>query len=302
MWRPDLVRPIPPGQDLLEAHVTFTTDEFGFRNNPPIPAHVDAVVLGRSISLGAQQSIPWPQLYSAQSGQSVWNLSQPGNGIEVKYDYLRRFALSRNPRWVIIEIQPAIDITTLEPAPDLLISELMVPVLQHFLKPLFPPGGNQQTQPILPISLDLPGRTLPLTCCLHYLEAQTVDAETIAASAQWSEFRQELDQIVSATAEQGGCVALLYAPSKAEIYFPLANEPAQLNPLISTLRPLHLDENKRLVSDPQGKTDAAVLSSNAAAGPGSFGRLCAGTESGLHRPFPGDGSQHYQRARPVYGL
>jgi hypothetical protein len=139
-------------------------------------------------------------------------------------------------------------------------------VLQHFLKPLFPPGGNGQTQPILPISLDLPGRTLQLTCCLHYLEAQTVDTETIAASAQWTEFRRELDQIVSATAEQGGCAALLYAPSKAELYFPLANEPAQLNPLISTLRPLRLDENKRLVADPSGTTDTAVLSSNAAAG------------------------------------
>ena len=266
LWRPDLVRPISPEQDLLEAHVTFTTDEFGFRNDPPIPAHVDAVVLGRSISLGAQQSRPWPQIYSAQNGLSVWNLSEPGSGMEIKTNYLKRYALSRNPRWVIVEIQPAIDIITAEPGPDLLISELIVPVLQHFLKPLFPPGGNQQNQPILPISLDLPGRTLPLTCCLHYLEAQTVDAETIAASAQWADFKRDLDQIISATAQQGGCIALLYAPSKAELYFPLASQPAQLNPLSSTLRPLRLNENKRLVTDPQGTADAAVLSSNAAAG------------------------------------
>jgi hypothetical protein len=190
LWRPDLVRPIPPGQDQLEAHVTFTTDEFGFRNNPPVPSRVDVVVLGRSISLGAQQPSPWPQLYGAQTGQSVWNLSEPGSSTDVKLDYLQRYALSRNPRWVIIEIQPAIDITTSEPSPHLLISELMVPVLQHFIKPFFPPGGNLPGQPILPISLDLPGRTLPLTCCLHYLEAQTVSAETIASSAQWDEFRQ----------------------------------------------------------------------------------------------------------------
>src|SRR5262245_50752762 len=60
-WRPDLIRPIPSGEDGLEAQVHFATDELGFRNAAPLPAQVEAVVLGRSISLGAQTAHPWPE-------------------------------------------------------------------------------------------------------------------------------------------------------------------------------------------------------------------------------------------------
>ncbi|HMD88240.1 MAG TPA: hypothetical protein VKF38_03670 [Anaerolineaceae bacterium] len=65
-WRPDLFRPIPANQNKLEVHVNYQTDEFGFRNAPPIPNKVDAVVLGRSISLGDQQPAPWPELLANQ--------------------------------------------------------------------------------------------------------------------------------------------------------------------------------------------------------------------------------------------
>jgi hypothetical protein len=52
-WQANLVRPIPDTEDRLEAHVTFQSDEFGFRNQPPLPEKVDIVVLGRSFTLGA---------------------------------------------------------------------------------------------------------------------------------------------------------------------------------------------------------------------------------------------------------
>jgi hypothetical protein len=61
-------------------------------------------------------------------------------------------------------------------------------------------------------------------------------------------------------------VAILYAPSKAELYFPLASDPAQLNPLITALHPLRLDENRRLVSDSLSTTDMTALVRNAPAG------------------------------------
>ena len=34
-WSPKLIRPIPPGEDRIEAEVRFETDEFGFPNAAP---------------------------------------------------------------------------------------------------------------------------------------------------------------------------------------------------------------------------------------------------------------------------
>ena len=67
-WSPKLIRPIPPGEDRIEAEVRFETDEFGFPNAAPLPLRVDMMVLGRSFSLGAQAAAPWPRLFAGQTG------------------------------------------------------------------------------------------------------------------------------------------------------------------------------------------------------------------------------------------
>jgi hypothetical protein len=261
-----LIRPIFPADDRLESHVVYTTDEFGFRNQPPIPSKVEVVVLGRSISLGAQQPAPWPQLLGGQTGWAVWNLSQPGSSIDVKGDYLKRYALPRRPRWVVIEVQPAIDITGYEPVSRLHISELAVPVLQHFIRPLLPTSAGSTVEPIYPVTVDLPGRSLELTCCLHYLDAQTVDAATLEASRHWAAFREELNAMVAEARSQGSCTAVLYAPSKPELYFPLAEDPGQLEPTLTGLHPLVLTEDFSLSPDPRDAVDIESLRRNAGAG------------------------------------
>src|SRR5260221_13584051 len=55
-WRPDLVRPLTPVTDQVEAVVSLQTDEFGFRNPPPLPVRAQVVVLGRSTSRGGQNA------------------------------------------------------------------------------------------------------------------------------------------------------------------------------------------------------------------------------------------------------
>ncbi|MDR3574991.1 MAG: hypothetical protein P4L50_14115 [Anaerolineaceae bacterium] len=265
-WRPDLFHPIPAGQNKLEAHVDYQTDEFGFRNTPPIPTKVDLVVLGRSISLGAQQPSPWPELFANRMNWKVWNLSQPGSGMDTKLDYLRRYALPRRPSWVVVEVQPAIDISQLEPSPSWLISSLPVQVLQYFLKPFFSPASFDPVPPIYPLKVDLPGRSIQLTCCLHYLEMQTVDAKTWQASQDWTFFSGYMNTLVAEARKQGTCVAILYAPSKPEIYFPLAINPDQLKPTLYGVVPLRLGQDGSLIADSEITPNVEELQKNALAG------------------------------------
>ncbi len=265
-WRPDLIRPIPAGADSLEAHVRLQTDELGFRNDPPLPEQVDVVVLGRSISLGAQQARPWPQLLTDQTGWQVWNLSQPGSSMDVKETYLHQYAALRRPRWVVVEVQPSIDILAYATAPGLLVEGLLPPVIQYFGRPLWLQNLAQNPQPVYPLTLDLPGRQTELTCCLHYLDTLTVDAAAIRASQQWRAFSADLERIRQETERQGACLALLYAPAKPDIYFPLAVYPEQLNPTLTGLHPLQSDQDGRLVSNPMGSSDVATIRSNVLAG------------------------------------
>lgn len=266
-WRPDLIRPIPPEADALEARVHFATDEFGFRNPAPLPARVQAVVLGRSISLGAQTAQPWPERLALSLGRPVLNLAQPGGGLDDKTAYLQRFGLARRPQWVIVEVQPSIDIVGYGPNPAWVTPQLPTPVLQWALRPWLGEAlVFNAPEPIYPLAVDLPKRTLALTCCLHYLDTLTVDPATLQASQDWTAYRAQMETLIEAARARGACVALLYAPMKPDIYFPLATDASQLEPTLKGLVPLHLDADKRLRPEPGAVTDIEQLRRNAFAG------------------------------------
>jgi hypothetical protein len=264
-WRPDLVRAIPPGEDRLEAHVRLETDEFGFRNSSPLPATADLIVLGRSFSLGAQSNSPWPVQLAGLTDWAVVNLSQPGSSPEVKRDYLIRFGLPRNPRWVVVEVEPPIDAMNYRPADPWLIQLLPLPVAQEYLRRYYGTAGFFTGKPIFPLSIDLPGRTYPLTCCTHYLNALTLTSEEWQASRGWREFTDAISGIAREAARKSSCTAVLYAPTKPEIYFPLALYPAQLQPALRDLIPLRLDENGELVDDPGRTPDILQMRANSLA-------------------------------------
>jgi hypothetical protein len=266
-WRPDLVQPVLPEDDRLEAHVRFETDEFGFRNKPPLPPTVDVVVLGLSISLGAQNARPWPDLLADQTGLRVLNLAQPGSGIEVKGDYMQRYGLPRRPRWVVVEVQPGIDIIGRGVPPQLLIEGLPAPTIQNLVWPLFHRASvSRANAPIYPLAVDIPGRTVRLTCCIHYLDTLTVDYGTTIASAKWNSYSRQLLDLLNMAQSHSVRVALLYAPVKPEIYFPLATNPAQLEPVLGDLAPLRLDGAGNLVPDVNARADINTLRKNALVG------------------------------------
>jgi len=265
-WRPDLVHPIPESVDRLESRVTYETDEFGFRNHGPIPPIVDVVVLGRSISLAGHLSQPWPDLLKSRLNWSVFNLSQPGSGIEVKRNFLERFGLSRHPHWVIIEVVPSIDFIGNHIMPFSISQQMVIPVLQQLIRRWMAGKPVSIDNAIYPLSVDLPDRRIDLTCCLHYLDFFSLDRKTLEQSLDWASYRNELLKIVDDVRPDNTCVALLYVPTKPDVYFPLAQHPEQLNPVLRDIIPLHLNSTGWIEPDPDGDISVEVLRQNALVG------------------------------------
>jgi hypothetical protein len=265
-WRPDLIRPVPEAADWLESHVIFETDEFGFRNSGPIPPDVDAVVLGRSISLAGHLAQPWPDLLAGRLNWQVFNLSQPGSGVQVKRSYLERFGLPRRPRWVIVEVVPSIDLLGDHTAPSSISRQMVVPVLQQLARRWLPNQPVAADRAIYPLPVDILGRTIDLTCCLHYLDFFSLDRQTLEQSRDWANYRTELLKIVDAARSNNTCVALLYAPTKPDVYFPIALDPNQLNPALRDILPFHLDPDGWVGPDPGGVLSIGDIRQNALVG------------------------------------
>jgi hypothetical protein len=264
-WRPDLVRPVPPGEDRLETRVTLETDEFGFRNPAPLPAEADLVVLGRSFSLGAQTSSPWPSQLAAQTGWAVVNLSQPGSSLDVKLDYLLRYGLPRRPRWVVVEVEPPIDCLNYHPYSAPIIQMLPLPLAQEWIRRFYGMEFFFHRDPIYPLPVDLPGRTLSLTCCVHYLDSLTLTPQDWKQSRGWREFAAGMKKLAQAAERNGARLAVLYVPTKPEVYFPLALDSSQLVPALRDLIPLALTADGELAPDPARPADIDEMRANALA-------------------------------------
>jgi hypothetical protein len=238
-WQPELVRPPLPQEDALEATVHYFTDEFGFPNRPPNPARVDLAVLGRSYSMGAQAARPWTRLLAEQGDLRLLNLSQTGSGITLKADYLRRFGAPRRPRWVIVEVLPSKDVLGAgAPGGSLFVSDLFYPILQNLARRwrLFSPlPAGPLAEPLYPLALDFDRGTAQVVFYQRDLSALTVEMQALRSSQEWQDFTAELLRLDEAVRRQGGCLVLLYAPTKEEIYLPLAQNPAQLAPALTGL-------------------------------------------------------------------
>jgi hypothetical protein len=252
--------------DLLESRVVYETDEFGFRNHGPISRQIDVVVLGRSISLAGHLAQPWPDLLESWLNWGVFNLSQPGSGIEVKHNFLKRFGLSRHPRWVIVEVVPSIDIVGSHEMPSLVSQQMIVPVLQQLARRWMADKPVATDHAIYPLPVDLPDRKVDLTCCLHYLDFFSLDKKTLEQSLDWATYRRELLRIVEEARTGNACVALLYVPTKPDVYFPLARFPDQLNPALMDVIPYRLNPDGWIEPNPGGDLSVDQIRRNALVG------------------------------------
>ncbi len=273
-WIRDLIRPIEPGADILEAHVRFDTDEFGFPNRAPLPVLAEAVVLGRSYSLGAQASEPWPARLADAMGWRVVNLSQAASGIDLKTDYLIRFGLPRHPRWVLVEILPSMDILDDRPVSPSLVADLPFPLLQDLARVVV--SARPPAQPpayTYPLHVTVNGQVREVTFFPYYLAALTVDGETLVGSVQWKAFRRSLQRLIDAAERHGACVALLYAPTNAEIVLRAADHPEELAPAMGQVVSWGADGSGRLRQDGSVAVSVASLGAHAFAARDALARL-----------------------------
>ncbi len=188
-WQKDQVRPIASENDQVEARVIYYTDEFGFPNLAPVPEAVDVVVLGRSFSIGAQASQPWPRGLAEVTGLKVLNLSQTGSVLDLKLKYLRDFGFPRQPKWVILEILPSMDIIGYGAGSSLLVPSLPVPIIRQLAREyLDQVPANQQDSVVYPLPVEIAGQRIDLTFYSYYLAALTVDKASLKASNQWQIF------------------------------------------------------------------------------------------------------------------
>ena len=266
VWRPDLIAPVPPDQNQLEGHVILTADQFGFRNPPPLSEKTEYVVVGRSWSLGAQIAQPWPEFFAQKINQPVLNLSQPSSSIEQRQAYIQKYAVHRNPTWLIIEIIPSLDVIGFQPNSDktLTIKPILRTILQYFLK--FNYSFMPNNQAIFPIKVNVTGQTYDLTCCTHYIEALSIDAKTMTSSIDWELFSRALLELIVTAQQQNMCVALINAPGKPNIFFPLVEQPANLSPIIQKKHTYKLNPDNQLVPDTNTLMDVDMLVNNVWAG------------------------------------
>ena len=117
-WHSDLIEPIHPENEGLEANVDYYLDQFGFPNLYPQSKKAEIIVLGRSFSMGAQASSPWIRQVETSLDVSILNLAQAGGGLSSKMVYLEKYGLPRSPEWIILEVLPSLDILVEEPHGD----------------------------------------------------------------------------------------------------------------------------------------------------------------------------------------
>jgi hypothetical protein len=170
---------------------------------------------------------------------------------------------------VIVEVLPAGDILDYHFAAPTLFGSLPYPILITLTDRMGLRNHNQSAQAsVFPLGLSLPGQTYLFADFIPYLSTLTIDNTAIESSKNWMEYVNDLAGLVEDARNQNACVMLLYIPSKAEIYLPLAQSPHEIEPVLDYVQTYQLDQDDRLVRDRASKAQASVLQANAKHRPG----------------------------------
>ncbi len=272
-WEASLVR--PPAENQLEARVRWRTDEFGFPNPAPVPPMVDLVILGRSYAMGAQAQNPWPDILRTEAGLRVLNLSQTGAGLGQKWDFFRRFGLPRQPRFVVIEILPPMDILQYGGAEPMVVERVAFPLAQSVLRKLFPPEATQDAGGyIYPLPLEFDGGGTQAVFYSRYLSALTLSAEDWAGSEDWKNFSADLTSMISTIRRDGIVPILLFVPTKETVYVPRLRSASILEPALASAGSWKRTGGKLQWSAQE--TDAGVVQADAPSAEGLIKELALG--------------------------
>lgn len=271
LWNPELIRPLTAQDNKVQAHVVFQTDELGFPNRGPLPPTVFAAVVGRSYSIGSQTDVSWVQDIQNQTHWSILNLSEIGSGNDLKLNLLRQYAFARQPRWIIVEVLPLMDVIGYGHAPPFLLPQLPTYIVKGIWSQInkAQPAEPQGADPIYPMRVSVDQQTFPVVFSTHEMDALTVPPEDVLRSRQWALFTADLLAIQAEAKAHSACVAILYAQSKTGAYLPLLADSAPLKAARTIINPYTLDEDGNLVqrsgpaSGPGATIPLAALQRNA---------------------------------------
>lgn len=262
--------------------VRLVTDENGYRNDPPLRAAYDVVVLGDSFTFGPEVQEPWPVLLAHQTHLSVMNLAMLGYSTQAEAAASHLYGLSRSPRLVILayfEGNDLRDAVVYERAraqemglPEYFRSEtswdrsLVVPTWGRFSAVqlvrrlgIYRPAETNQPPavPVYPLEMTLNGRQLRLSFLDGYVAMLAVSQEDITASQNYALVTAALLQARDAAVNSGTRFLVVFVPSKPHVYLPLAT-PAEIEPITSTSGRLTLDDSGFLHVQ-AGGVDAATF-------------------------------------------
>jgi hypothetical protein len=85
-------------------------------------------------------------------------------------------------------------------------------------------------------------------------------------SHAWARYQRDLRKIIDALRSRNACVALLYAPTKPDLYFPLATHPDQLEKTLNAVVPLQVNSMGEILSLQGKMASVEMIRENAFAG------------------------------------
>jgi hypothetical protein len=264
--------------------VRFMTDENGFRNNPPLLAAYDVVVLGDSYTVGPEVQEPWPVLLAQRTNLNTLNLAMPGFSSQAEAAALRLYGLPRSPKLVILayfEGNDLRDAAVYEWAraqgmslPEYFRSETSwdrslvvltwarlsaVRLVRWLGIPGLAENNRPPAVPVYPLELTLNDRLLRLNFLDGYVAMLSTTHEEIVASQNYVLATTALLQARNAAENSGARFILLFVPSKAHVYLPLASA-EQIERITTTGSRVALDESGFLVVRDDGRgPDAATF-------------------------------------------
>jgi hypothetical protein len=263
-------------QNISRQRIHFVTDELGFRNDPPLNAAYDVVVLGDSFSLGPEVQFPWPVLLAEENGQSVLNLAVFGLGPQAEAAALRLYGLPKSPKTVILayfegnDLQDAVRYEEVRAQgmslPEYALSQtswnrsLVIltwfrleagRLAQRLGLPSAQDAERPAPVPFYPLEITVNGQNLELSFLDGYVAMLTASQGDIDASENYRLAETALLEAKAMADRNGARFILVYIPSKPHVYLPLASE-QQIEQLLAAIGWVHLN-NGRLTIVAEGE-------------------------------------------------
>jgi len=220
----------PPEEDVVLSRHVLSWDVDGFRLPAMQAAHYPIAAFGDSFTEGTTVALPWPDTLAAELGVPVRNYGYRGYGPLEIAATAEEFAAQDERSWLLYAHFSGNDLMNANRALD---QELMqrspfgqVQWIAHRA------GGNLESAPIVtneddhydyPMPVIIGGNFYELVFLEDLLWWQVAPEEGFLDSATFDVVGAALERVAESVAENP-CRALIFVPSKEQIYYPYVHE------------------------------------------------------------------------------